>query len=80
MLILGSLVTAGGAVVLGATPWCTTRTAEGACIGVSIGGGVAALAVGLPLVIVGANRWRAFEAWAVSPSKAGASLTWRTSW
>lgn len=84
-LVLGSLGIAAGVGNLATAPLCTLAairaTAQPACIGTSIGFGVAFLGAGIPLVVLGAGRRAAWlKSVTVVPTTTGAAVSYTRSW
>jgi hypothetical protein len=84
LLLAGSGLTAGGVVDLATAPLCRLgairSSAQPACIGTSVGVGVALLGAGVPLLVLGARQREAWRAWKLQPTTGGASVTWEARW
>lgn len=81
-IIPGGILVGLGAIDLGTAPLCRLSvirsSAQPACLVTSIAVGGAALAVGIPLLVVGARRRGSVPAVGVAPVTGGAMFTWST--
>jgi hypothetical protein len=92
MIVTGSVFTGLGFINLATSPVCLTIQDSGTqtfCLGLSIGVGVAFAAIGIPLLVVGAGRRRAYLEWkkengvaahltdlGFEPARGGGTATW----
>jgi hypothetical protein len=90
-IVTGSIFTGVGAVNLLTAPLCKTsvvqQSLQDTCLGLAIGVGVVAVAVGVPLLIVGINKRKAYKEWesahpiaaglSFAPTRRGVALAWR---
>jgi hypothetical protein len=81
-LLPGGILAGLGAINRGTAPLCTLSvirsSAQPACLAASLAFGGAFLAVGIPLLVVGARRRGAVPAVGVAPVVGGALVTWST--
>jgi hypothetical protein len=82
--LVGGGVAAGlGVINLGGAPLCmgTLPSAQRVpCAATSIAFGLAGLAVGVPLLVVGAQKRQRWQTWHIEGRREGAVLAWSATW
>jgi hypothetical protein len=97
LIITGSIFTAIGGVNLVTAPLCETSVfasnpqsnTQTLCLGLSLGIGITAAVIGIPMLVVGVNRRNAYREWkqaggvvarltdlGITPVPGGTALTW----
>jgi hypothetical protein len=88
-LLVGSGLLVAGGANLATAPLCEVvsmkPTARTPCVATSVAFGLAFVAAGIPLVVLGAHRRETWNRWhdqgpAIVPLATGAAVTWRWTW